>query len=185
MRAGHEAAADAAVTATQEAAHVADEAEFRRFYELTARPMRAWLRRVAGVEQVDDMAQETYLRLLRAPVHHLPEDERRAYLYRIASNLVRDGWRANRRRGGPAADRDVETLEAPARSGAELVDLERAMGRLRLRERTMLWLAYVERASHREIAAAMDIKEGSVRVMLSRARQKLAGALGRRREGRP
>jgi DNA-directed RNA polymerase specialized sigma24 family protein len=36
----------------------------------------------------------------------------------------------------------------------------------------------VEQASHREIAAALDVKEGSVRVLLSRARRKLAAALG-------
>jgi len=45
----------------------------------------------------------------------------------------------------------------------------------------MLWLAYVEQASHREIASALAVKEGSVRVLLSRARQKLAVALGIRR----
>ena len=55
------------------------------------------------------------------------------------------------------------------------------MGRLRVQERTMLWLAYVEQASHREIASALSIKEGSVRVLLSRARQKMAVALGIRR----
>lgn len=160
----------------------ADEAEFRRFYEETARPLRAWLRRAAGADNVDDLAQETYLRFLRAQVDDLPDDERRAYLYRIAMNLVRDGWRAERRRGPAAVLGDVE---APAPPNAETIDVQRAMGRLRLRERTLLWLAYVERASHREIATALDVKEGSVRVMLSRARQKLVGALAQGRRGKP
>lgn len=181
VRSGHDAAADIAVTVRHDMAAV-DEAEFRRFYEQTARPLRAWLRRVAGVEHVDDLAQETYLRFLRAAVHGLPEDERRAYLYRIATNLVRDGWRAERRRGTTVDDHEVE---APETSPADAIDVQRAMSRLRLRERTLVWLAYVERASHREIAAALDVKEGSVRVLLSRARQKLAGALKAGRGGRP
>lgn len=162
-------------------AHV-DEAEFRRFYEQTARPLRAWLRRAAAVEDVDDLAQETYMRFLRASIQDLPEDERRAYLYRIAMNLVRDGWRAERRRGTAVAVQDVHAPATPP--PADALDVQRAMGRLRLRERTLLWLAYVERATHREIATALDVKEGSVRVMLSRARQKLAGALTQGRGGR-
>lgn len=70
--------------------------------------------------------------------------------------------------------------QLPARGTADAthVDMSRAMDRLRVQERTMLWLAYVEQASHREIAAALDLKEGSVRVLLSRARRKLAVALG-------
>ena len=45
----------------------------------------------------------------------------------------------------------------------------------------MLWPAYVEQASHREIANALSVREGSVKVLLSRARQKMAAALGVRR----
>ena len=56
--------------------------------------------------------------------------------------------------------------------------MTRALDRLRVQERTMLWLAYVEQASHREIASALEVGEGSVKVLLSRARRKLAAALG-------
>lgn len=41
----------------------------------------------------------------------------------------------------------------------------------------LLWLAYVEGASHREIAGSMGIGENSVRVVLYRARRRLAGIL--------
>ena len=37
-----------------------------------------------------------------------------------------------------------------------------------------LWLAYVEGATHREIASATGLRELSVRVLLARARRKLA-----------
>lgn len=170
-------ARDATDAARPDVASGFSEVEFRAFYDATARPLRAWLRRIAGQEHVDDLAQEAYLRLLRTPARTLPVDERRAYLYRVASNLVADAWRAEKRRG-PATSVDADTLPAvPARPG-EVLDMSRALGRLRLGERTLLWLAYVERASHREIARALDVREASVRVMLSRARRKLAGVLG-------
>ena len=41
----------------------------------------------------------------------------------------------------------------------------------------MLWLAYVEGFSHAEISSALELNEKSVRVLLSRARQRLAALL--------
>lgn len=178
MRRIPQATATRALPIDTEGTAAISEADFRLFYEETARPLRAWLRRVAGADDVDDIAQEAYLRLLRTPARDLPVEERRAYLYRVAANLLNDAWRRQKRRGGDTVDVDRVPLEARAVRPGEQLDMTRALGRLRLRDRTMLWLAYVERASHREIAAALDVKEGSVRVMLSRARQKLAGMLG-------
>ena len=146
--------------AEQPAAPLAlDEAEFRAFHEATARPLRAYLRRSLPPDDVDDALQEAYLRLLRTPHAALPVDERRAYLYRIAANLVNDAWRS--RKKAPAIEGPApETLAARSPSDATRLDVRR------------------EQASHREIAVAVDVKEGSVKVLLSRARRKLAAALG-------
>lgn len=157
-----------------------DEAEFRAFHAQTARSLAAYLRRSLPADAVQDTVQEAYLRLLRTPHARLPVDERRAYLYRIAANLVNDAWRA-RKKAPEVAVAAPDTLAAHSPSETAGLDVTRAMDRLRLQERTMLWLAYVEQASHREIAAALSVKEGSVRVLLSRARQKMAAALGVRR----
>lgn len=154
-----------------------DEGEFLAFHEATARPLRAYLRRSLPPDDVDDALQEAYLRLLRTPHAALPVDERRAYLYRIAANLVKDAWRSKKK--GPSGEGpSPEALAARTPSEANRLDVTQAMARLRVQERTMVWLAYVERASHREIAVAVDVKEGSVKVLLSRARRKLAAALG-------
>jgi RNA polymerase sigma factor (sigma-70 family) len=157
-----------------------DQPEFRAFHELTARKLAAYLRRSLPPEDAEDAVQECYFRLLRTPHATLPADERRAYLYRIAANLVNDAWRARKKAPagtGPAPD----DLAGRVPSEVDRIDLTRAMRHLRVQEQTMLWLAYVEQASHREIASALSVKEGSVRVLLSRARQKLAAALGIRR----
>ena len=154
-----------------------DQAEFHAFYEQTARSLRAYLRRSLPPDAVDDAVQEAYVRLLRTPHAGLPVDERRAYLYRIAANLANDAWRARAKM--PAADGPPpDDLAGRTPSMATSLDVTRALDRLRVQERTMLWLAYVEQASHREIAAALSVKEGSVKVLLSRARQKMAAALG-------
>ena len=71
-----------------------DEDAFRAFYDRTARSLWGYLSRMTGDPQVaDDLLQETYYRFLRARGHWESEAHRRAYLFRIATNLARDGRR--------------------------------------------------------------------------------------------
>jgi RNA polymerase sigma-70 factor (ECF subfamily) len=57
------------------------------------------------------------------------------------------------------------------------------MSRLQPRERAMLWLAYAEGASHREIAAVLGLSTASLKPLLFRARRRLAALLGGTSEG--
>jgi RNA polymerase sigma-70 factor (ECF subfamily) len=52
------------------------------------------------------------------------------------------------------------------------------MAQLRPRDRAMLWLAYAQGASHDEIAGMVGVRPSSMKALLSRARRKLAVALG-------
>ena len=52
------------------------------------------------------------------------------------------------------------------------------MGRLKRRERELLWLAYAQGSSHQEIGETLGLKTGSIKPLLFRARQKLAALLG-------
>ena len=58
------------------------------------------------------------------------------------------------------------------------------MSTLRPRDRAMLWLAYAHGSSHDEIAGVVGVKTSSVKLMLFRARQRLADRL-RARTGPP
>jgi RNA polymerase sigma-70 factor (ECF subfamily) len=154
-----------------------DEQAFHACYRRTAGPLRAYVVRVMGsVSQADDIVQEAYLRLLR--IERPSEDPavQRAMLIRIASNLMVDHWRRTRRERPETA--------APPDSGADgpdlalRLDMARVFGALRPEQRQLVWLAYVERASHKEISAAMGVGERSVRVLLYRAKRKLAEILG-------
>jgi len=180
--------ADAERLALATAAHedhvafVMTEDEFRLFYDRNARPLWAYLSRIAGDRQAaDDLLQESFYRFLRANVAFDGDAHRKHYLYRIATNLVRDGYRQSKTR--PATiEHDVELVAARVDHGgarAEVrVDLDRAMAQLRPRERAMLWMAYAQGSSHREIAAVVGVKADSVKPLLFRARRKLAELLG-------
>jgi RNA polymerase sigma-70 factor (ECF subfamily) len=155
-----------------------DEETFRAFYERTARSVWSYLSRITGDPQsADDLLQETYYRFLRAQGRCESETHRRAYLFRIATNLARD--RHRRAVASPTVqlgDRDVASARADSIDNR--ADLDRAMSKLRPRERALLWLAYGVGQPHAEIADALGVKTGSVKLLLFRARRKLATLLG-------
>lgn len=172
-------AAHAGLSDAEEAHFEMSEQEFRIFYTQTARPLWAYLRRLCGDAAVaEDLLQEAYYRFLRAK---LPSDDdayQRNYLFRIGTNLARDHFRKTKRLADP-----VEEAPSSEHVGHDVrlrSDVERVMQKLKPRERTLLWLAYVEEASHREIAQMTGLHEISIRPMLFRARRKLAGLLRKR-----
>jgi len=162
---------------------VMDEDTFRAFYERTARGVWTYLARVTGDRQLaDDLLQETFYRFLRAAAAHDTEAHRRNSLYRIATNLARDARRRMLIRAPFSLScTDIERVPSSDTAGAaeRIADFTRAMSYLKARERAMLWLAYAEGASHREIADVLGLRPGSLKPMLFRARRKLAALLGR------
>ncbi|MCG6949824.1 MAG: RNA polymerase sigma factor [Acidobacteria bacterium] len=153
-----------------------DEAAFRHLYRRTARPLRGYLMRGCGnLALADDLLQETYLRMLRSGFEGENDEHRKNYLYRIATNLLRDHFR----RAKPETD-DIPERD-DSRGHAEEIhlrsDVGGAMAQLAPRDRQMLWLAYVEGASHQEIASTLGLRAASIRSMLFRARQRLATQL--------
>ncbi len=178
--------------ADAEATFVMDEEAFRGFYDRNARGVWAYLSRVTGDRQLaDDLLQETFYRFLRAASNG-PADQdrfdsdahRRNSLYRIATNLAKDARRRSFTR--PAAvvtGDDVEHLSDSGRGdhgddSDRRTDVNRAMAQLRPRDRAMLWLAYAEGASHEEIATVIGVQSSSMKLLLFRARQKMAKILG-------
>ena len=169
------------------AGFVMDEDAFRAFYERTARGLWAYLARVTGDRQLaDDLLQETFYRFLRAAATHDSETHRRNSLYRIATNLARDARRQSLTRAPSSlAGNDIERVPSghDASTTERITDFTRAMSQLKPRERAMLWLAYAEGASHREIADVLGLRPASLKPMLFRARRNLAALLGRAPDG--
>lgn len=154
-----------------------DEESFNALYRETAAPLRAYAARVLGdTNRADDVVQETYLRLLRVPVSFHSRNELRAYVFRIASNLIADHFR-RQRHDVPLGDAPEGTVQEDRSSQ---IDMQRVFSLLRPRDRQLLWLAHVEGADYHELARALGLREGSVRVLLSRARKKLAALINER-----
>jgi RNA polymerase sigma-70 factor, ECF subfamily len=169
---------DAAATDAAEEIFHMDEDAFRLFYDRTSRVVWAYLSRATGdPRQADDLLQETYYRFLRAAAPPSDEAHRKNYLFRIATNLVHDTRRRPRIDAvqmHDAADHADPRQDDNAIGAVRRVDLSRAMARLKPRERDLLWLAYAQGSSHREIADVLGLRTSSIKLLLFRARRRLA-----------
>jgi RNA polymerase sigma-70 factor (ECF subfamily) len=152
-----------------------DEEGFTAFYDRTALRLMAYLRRASGDPALaEDVLQDAYLRFLRAPASETRTAEPAAYLFRIATNLLYDHWRRSGRERRLLAW--WRPLRAPHDASLEH-DVGRLLDELAPRERALLWLAHVEGWSHEEIGGILTLRPASVRVLLFRARARLARLL--------
>jgi RNA polymerase sigma-70 factor (ECF subfamily) len=153
------------------------EAQFEAFYRRTASGVWSYLYRLAGdAATADDLLQKTFYRFLRSGFMSPNDEHLRAYLYRTATNLAVDHFRDTKRE----RERNVELPPASAsRSERHELrqDMMRVFAELKPQERALLWLAHVEESNHQEIGEALGVKAQSVRVLLHRARKRLAGIL--------
>jgi RNA polymerase sigma-70 factor, ECF subfamily len=151
----------------------------RLFREYHAPLVRYLTRRLGDRDWAEEVAQETFVRALRQTTL----TNERAWLFAVATNLVRDEARKDARRR-----RHLELLQAEARADAvvepEPTDLERAQDRalarkaietLTERDREAL-LMREEGLDYNEIAEALELSVASVGTTLSRARRRLVEA---------
>jgi RNA polymerase sigma-70 factor (ECF subfamily) len=145
-----------------------------------------YMARRVGTEQADDLAAEVFTRALQScHRYEARHDDARPWLYGIAANslfkhrrsegrqlrvLARAGSHGSYHDPLPAS---VDRLDAAALAPR----LAAALRRLEPRDREVLLLFAWAELSYAEIATALSIPIGTVRSRLSRARERIAGAL--------
>lgn len=143
---------------------------------------RYLLRLTGDPDVAADAAQEAFVRLVERP----PVDRNlRAWLFAVATNVVRDGARSQARwmallRASPerAPMGDTPLRADLALEGEELSRVvRRALDALTWKEKTIL-LMREEGFTHHEIAEVVGTTTGSVGTMIARALRKLAAQLG-------
>jgi RNA polymerase sigma-70 factor (ECF subfamily) len=155
---------------------VMDESAFRDLYARTARPIWVYLARSCGNDALaDDLLQDTYFRMIRSGFEPESDDHARNFLFKVASNLLRDHFRSSKR--SPLPLEINPAIEGGQQRSVLSSDVQKLLRELKPRERELLWLGHVERFSHKEIGRIMDLKPTSIRLLLFRARKKLAGKL--------
>lgn len=163
-----------------------DVTAFDRLYQLTRVDAARTLSHLVGNRtEVEDLLQETYLRLLPAVKGFRGESRFRTFLYRVCANVALSHLRWKRRRpeDSMAAPPDVQApgqdpeREAARRQAARLVEL--ALERLKPKKRIVFVYYELCGMSPDEIAEAVGSSVNTVRSRLHHARLEFTEAMHR------
>lgn len=134
------------------------------------------LRLVGGGERdAEEVVQEAWMRAADGIAGFEARSSFRTWLMGIAVNCARE---VLRRRPPPDPARRADRVERAVKPfQPESIDLERAIAALPEAFRLVLVLHDVEGFTHAEIAAQLDIEEGTSKSRLSRARMRVRTAI--------
>nr|WP_225937350.1 RNA polymerase sigma factor [Myxococcus sp. RHSTA-1-4] len=169
-----------------------DLSAFDQLYALTRTDAARTLRHLVGNRvEVEDLLQETYLRLLTAVKSYRGESRFRTFLYRVCANVALSHLRWKRRRPEDsfAEPPDTEALgedperAAARRQAARLVEL--ALERLKPKKRIVFVYYELCGMSPDEIAESVGSSVNTVRSRLHHARLEFNEAMQRLLTTRP
>lgn len=168
------------------------ESAYRELLRRYQRPVLSLIHRIVRDRQLaEDLAQDTFIKVLNALERYRPEFKFSSWIFKIAHNTALD---ALRRKGVPtlsldgAPDAVSEAAQAATRpvvasdeespveftAGRELgAHIERAIAQLRPEYRTAVTLYHIEGFAYEEIAETMDLPLGTVKTFIHRARKEL------------
>ena len=148
-------------------------------------------RLVRDREKAEDLAQDTFIKVLNAIDRYDPQYKFSSWIFKIAHNTGLDHLRRKEPEtlsldGSPHARSAAETeasvitpesrTESPEQyaQNRELgTEIESAMGTLRAEYRTAIVLCHVEGRAYEEIAEIMDVPLGTVKTYIHRGRKEL------------
>lgn len=155
-----------------------NEGAFTALFERHRAPLYGFVLRMTREEAAaEDCFQEAFLSVHRArATWSRAAGSFRSWLFRIASNAVRDHQRRLMRRPLVLT---AEELPLPIRDWPEeRIELERALAQLPPHLREAFLLGAMHGLDHSELAEALDISPDNARARVSRARVQLRQILG-------
>jgi RNA polymerase sigma-70 factor (ECF subfamily) len=177
------------------------EAAYRELITRYQRPVFALIyRMVRDRELAEDLAQDTFIKVLNHIDSYRPEHKFSSWIFKIANNAAIDHLRRKQLNtlsleGAPdalTADRQEATaLQVSGGEESALEELEarelgtqieRAIGRLRPEYRACIIMRHVEGRPYEEIATALELPLGTVKTYIHRARNELRDLLAETRE---
>jgi RNA polymerase sigma-70 factor (ECF subfamily) len=172
------------VNETVRRAQQGDHAAFRTLYQTHLGRVYALCLRLAGnASEAEEHAQDVFVRVWERLGTFRGESAFSTWLHRLTVNEVLHARRTAGRRTARvtlAADpADLELAPAPPAGPPVSGDLAQAISRLPEGARTVFVLHDVEGYQHDEIAAILDIAEGTSKAQLFRARRLLREMLDR------
>lgn len=124
-------------------------------------------------ERAQDIVQDTWIRAVSRLHGFRWQSSLKTWLHAVALNVHREQLRRRAGEGGKRAEVRRRLAVVPAPGALPRLDLERGLGELPDGQREVLMLHDIEGYTHKEIAALLEIEEGTSKSQLSRARRTL------------
>ncbi len=165
-----------------------DEEAIGELYDFYASRIYSYLyRRVQNAQVAEDLTSEVFVRVLQAlRSERFWHTSFRAWLYRIAHNLVVDYYRQQPSRPSFPLDerliRDAGALDAARAERFSLLRLQRAIEQLTPDQQQVITLRFGEQLKSREVAEIMDKTVGAVEALQHRAIASLRRLLSEEQE---
>jgi RNA polymerase sigma-70 factor (ECF subfamily) len=134
---------------------------------------------VRSRDRAEEIAQDAFVRLYRNAANYRERERLGPYLFRIATNLVVTEVRREKRWNLllPRLHASTRNSEPPPDSSLMVDEIQRqvtaALDRLPVKYRAPLVLYEIEEWSYEEIASALQVRPGTVKSRISRARDLL------------
>ena len=119
-------------------------------------------------QDVQDAIQDTFCRYLEKKPEFRDEEHEKAWLIRVATNICCDMVRFRIRHPKIAIEKLENTLVAP-----EQTEVLKELLELPVKQKTVIYLHYVEGYRVKEIADILGITESAVKVRLFRGRKQM------------
>jgi RNA polymerase sigma factor (sigma-70 family) len=161
---------DRLIRRAQEGDREALDALARRFYP----GLRAFVARLVGPEDAEDVAQDVFLRVSRGLETYRGEFRFSTWLFQIALNRARDVLRRRRPLSGPLPEPVVEPLIS---RDADRVRLFAAVRRLPTDFAEPLLLVYQQGLPHAEVGEILGLSTAAVKMRVHRAIRQLRALL--------
>lgn len=119
-------------------------------------------------QDVQDAVQDTFCRYLEKKPEFCNEEHEKAWLIRVATNICRDMIRFRIRQPKISIDELENSLVA-----TEQKEILKELLELPVKQKTVIYLHYVEGYHIKEIADIMGITEGAVKMRLQRGKEQM------------
>ena len=147
-----------------------DLSAFEEIYATHARRMKSIaMHMLADRSYAEDAVQEAFLKIYRGVGAIQPDSTLAPWIYRILLNCCHDMGRKRRRQ----SESQMETEPAIPDNLPLQVSLRHALGRINPQHRLVFWLFEVEGLRHSEVAAILEIPEGTSKKWLFEAKREL------------
>lgn len=152
-----------------------DHRAFQQLIERYQKEVRNLLLKLTGFneQEVDDLAQETFIRVYKYLKTYKANAGFSTWLYRIAYNVYLEAQRKQAKKQSVESESALTSNYNPEAQLNSKMDAKTVLKVLKPEEQVAIQLAYIEGMSHADIAKVLDCPLGTVKTHIKRGKERI------------